>query len=237
MSTVLYCRNCPKIIVKGKLFCTQSCSAKYNNQLRAKRTDESKQRTSNTLRSKYQSGILTKPTPLINIKHGNCKKRTKSCQVCGVSFIGTAKSKTCGKECQKTILSKTSSDWLKKNRSHIRGSGNKSYMEKSFTLWLHQNQILRGFNGYLDEIHFYNKTTNKHGWIDFVFPRQKLIIELDGSHHKNRVNLDTIRDQHLEGRGWKVLRITHREYQKRTREPLVRQLLNLAALPGIEPGP
>lgn len=90
-------------------------------------------------------------------------------------------------------------------------------MEQSFREWLENLGIKHGVSGYLPEIQFYNPTTKKHGWADFVFPRLKLIIELDGSHHKNRRDLDHIRDVYLSNRGWSVLRIQHTEYRKKSR--------------------
>ena len=68
----------------------------------------------------------------------------------------------------------------------------------------------------------------KNGWADFVFPSRRVIIELDGSHHKKRKELDAVRDKHLtEVRGYTVIRIPHSEYTKGTRIEEIKQLLGL----------
>ena len=127
------------------------------------------------------------------------------------------------------------SKWLKENRSHLRGRSEPSYMEKSFAEWLENNGVAAGRQGYLTEVKFNIRGTDKRGWADFVFPRLKLIIELDGSHHKHRQELDDIRDQSLDARGWTVVRISHAEYRKGTRIGEIRELLGLEVPGGIEP--
>ena len=114
-------------------------------------------------------------------------------------------------------LSNKGKDRIAKNPStkFNRDSSRQSYMEHSFENWLKANNMIKGMKGYMTELHIYNKITNKHGWVDFVFPRHHLIVELDGSQHlrPDRIQLDLIRDNNLRLRGWKVLRISHKEYQ------------------------
>jgi very-short-patch-repair endonuclease len=100
-------------------------------------------------------------------------------------------------------------------------------MERSFTTWLISKGMSRGLSGFLSEIHFKNPETKKNGWADFVFPRRRLILELDGTHHRKRQHLDAARDEYLDQRGWKVVRITHAEYRSGSRIPEIQQLLGV----------
>ena len=88
-------------------------------------------------------------------------------------------------------------------------------MERTFVAWLESHGITKGIYGYWDQVHFKHKPNNKvkNGWADFLFVSRRLIIELDGSHHKSRKHLDEVRDAHLSSRrGYQVIRITHAEY-------------------------
>jgi very-short-patch-repair endonuclease len=68
----------------------------------------------------------------------------------------------------------------------------------------------------------------KNGWADFVFVSRRLVIELDGNHHKTRKHLDEIRDDHLSTRrGYTVIRITHSEYVKQTRLKQIEHVLGI----------
>ena len=113
------------------------------------------------------------------------------------------------------------------NRKKYKGNNSPSYMELSFRNWLLNNNFKENIHGFLTEIHFYNKLYKKHGWIDFLFPKLKLIIELDGNHHRYRKELDTIRDNYLLSKGYTVIRITHTEYTKRTRMNEICKLLGV----------
>lgn len=46
---------------------------------------------------------------------------------------------------------------------------------------------------------------------DFACVEAKLIIELDGAGHFERVNADTVRDERLSCAGWRVLRVGNHE--------------------------
>lgn len=53
---IKYCKKCGKPLCKSqKLFCSKSCAAKYNNTKRGKKTEEQKQRISQTLREGYKN--------------------------------------------------------------------------------------------------------------------------------------------------------------------------------------
>lgn len=85
----------------------------------------------------------------------------------------------------------------------------------------------RGIKGYLTEIHFINKDNGKNGWIDFIFPKLKIVIELDGTHHIKRQHLDKIRDDYLTGKGYHVIRISIKEYKNKSKIKEVKELLGI----------
>lgn len=205
------CNNNLLYINRRQKFCSRSCAAQFNNSERSPRTEESKLKTAISL-EKYQASIEKNPA--------YSKIYQLICNECNLPFSGRApKVKTCSKVCQSTMQGK----WLSKHRAHILGNGKKSYMEQSFEDWLTLNYSGRWY----DEIHFFNEESKKHGWADFVFPRKKLIIELDGSHHKKRKHLDDIRDEYLSRiRGYTVIRISHSEYKKQSKIEQINLLLN-----------
>jgi len=96
-------------------------------------------------------------------------------------------------------------------------------MEKSFEDWLIAHSI-----NFETEIHFKNHKLNKHYFADFVFHDLKLIIELDGSQHLKTVEKDRIRDEYITSEyGFTVVRITHREYQNKSKLSLICNLLGI----------
>lgn len=193
-------------------FCSRSCAATFNNKFRT-HTEQTKLKISKSLKS-----IKGPPRPP--------KTYNRKCENCHTHFqTPNKKKKFCSRKCRSTVASERTSEWLRNNRDHIRGPHKQSYMEKSFEDWLKQQGIKRGLSGYLTEVYFYNPTTRKNGWADFVFPRAKVIVELDGTHHQKRKELDKIRDNFLHSRGWDVIRITHKEYQKRTQVTKIKNIL------------
>jgi very-short-patch-repair endonuclease len=103
-------------------------------------------------------------------------------------------------------------------------------MERTFVAWLESHGIQKGIYGYWDQVHFKHAPDGKmkNGWADFVFVSRRLVIELDGNHHKTRKHLDEIRDDHLSTRrGYKVIRITHTEYVKQTRLKQIESVLGI----------
>ena len=79
-----------------------------------------------------------------------------------------------------------------------------------------------------------NKEINKFYFCDFVFPKIHLIIELDGSHHKNRNLLDKERDEYITRiRKYEIFRITQTDYQKGIWIDFIKE--KLEPLAGLEP--
>jgi very-short-patch-repair endonuclease len=51
-------------------------------------------------------------------------------------------------------------------------------------------------------------------WIvDFACPQQMLVVEVDGGYHDNVAENDLKRQEHLESRGWKVIRFSDRDVE------------------------
>lgn len=151
-----------------------------------------------------------------------------SCKFCNTAFIRPKSSQItfCSKECRKTSASICSTERLKKFNYRYQLKGKASYLERSFREWLEGKGIEEGLNGFLTEIHFYNKQNKRHGYCDFVFPRAKTIVELDGTTHRNTIEKDKTRDEHLASRGWTTLRITHKEYKNKTKLNEVLKILD-----------
>lgn len=184
-------------------FCNASCAATHNNKSRT-HSDDTKQKISHSVKKSLADNPRPPrpPRPLLcrwpRKDPSDPVTHINTCLMCKTHFGTTNKTKKyCDKPCRIRAASKRQSEFLRKNRAHIRGPHKQSYMESTFEKWLTTHGIFRGLSGYLPEVYFYNKNSNKNGWADFVFPRKRLIIELDGSHHKNRKELDRIRDAHL----------------------------------------
>jgi very-short-patch-repair endonuclease len=60
-------------------------------------------------------------------------------------------------------------------------------------------------------IHFRRQHAVGNYIIDFCAPRHHLIVELDGSPHRDQKEFDAERTTYLEGRGFRVLRIWNSE--------------------------
>ena len=82
-----HCLQCGKELKYGQLkFCSNSCSASFNNKLREPMSDEVREKISNTLKNK-------------NNKKAIKEKAKKYCLICGRELIGRIKS-YCSKECR-----------------------------------------------------------------------------------------------------------------------------------------
>ena len=155
--------------------------------------------------------------------------KRNQCVVC--TTIIETKRLTCSAGCLKERHKQNSANNLRRNRHKYQGPHQRSWMERSFAEWLEQHGIEKGLYGYIEQVHFKHRVDarTKNGWADFVFVSRRLIIELDGSHHRNRVEFDKVRDEHLTTkRGYIVIRITHQEYQRQTRLAEIEKLLEIS---------
>ena len=112
----------------------------------------------------------------------------------------------------KQQMSKKRSAWLSipGNRKNY-GRHKKSWMEMCFEKWLGDNKI----EGWESEKHFRNLVENKNYFSDYCFEDKKLIIELDGTQHLKTIEKDKIRDEFLSSLGYKVIRISHKNFKER----------------------
>jgi len=74
----------------------------------------------------------------------------------------------------------------------------------------------------LIDMQFYRQKPIGDYIVDFYAPKAKLVVEVDGSQHKEREQLekDKIRDEFLMGADLKVLRFNNNEVLKNTEEVL-----------------
>jgi very-short-patch-repair endonuclease len=186
-------------------FCSHSCAARYNNALR----DYS----------------IIKVGP----KKGNNKKppytRISWCVICGIIFGAKyhRRPKTCSKECTIRLLKNlTSTKEFHDKVKHNRGRHKRSYMESSFQQWLDAHIKIE----YIMEYQIYNKELKKYYYADFYFPTKSLIIELDGTQHKNTIEADSIRDNYIRSLGLTIIRVSYYEYKKKLKIPLIVSLLS-----------
>lgn len=208
------CKNCNCDLdyeKRNNIFCSRSCSSIYNNFKRLPRTYESKLKTK-------QSCKLHR----LNLG-AYCKLNIKTCIFCNNIFFNP-KRKTCSESCYHALLSKNASEKLRciSNRKNY-GRHKKSYLELSFINWMKQNNIK---HEYISEKQFYNDELKKNYYVDFFFPNLNLVIELDGTQHKNTVEKDKIRDEFLKRKfNLLIIRITYKEYQDKSKLKLIRSLL------------
>ena len=215
-----YCYCCQLAIPftqKANKFCSHNCSATFNNASRAPRTSESKLKTSRSV------SLVNKELYLAYSKIQFC-----ACEVCQSRYVYGSPTSYSARFCSKSCRLKSASAKMSLRLANPLyrknyGRGKKSYMEQSFETWLKSYSI-----EFETEVHFRNYTLNKSYFADFVFRDLKLIIELDGSQHLKTAGNDKIRDDYIKDKyGFTVLRISHYEYQQKSKLPLVCDLLNI----------
>ena len=205
------CKKCGSVIdyfqrKSAKEYCSSSCSAKHTQLNKSRGNYKTKQSMNNC-----------PPKP----KYRNCKN-------CSIEFRTIKNNKYCSDDCRKIKLSeKMKHNALMYNYQSHRNPYRQSYLESSFEQWLMQNNYKKGIKGYLTEVCFKNKEHNKIGRLDFLFPKLKVIIELDGTQHNYTIDKDKIRDKYLESRGYIVIRITHKEYKNKTKIDYIKRILDI----------
>lgn len=217
-------KNCPQCKAehtKNGKFCSQSCSATYNNKNRDKYIYEkisNKNKISNKGNIPWNKGS-SKKLKLESIKFPYTK--VSVCTIC--NKYHTKIGKTCSDTCYKKQLSisvRNSGYEFAKNR----GRHKKSYLEESFENWL----LSHNYHNFIPEHKIKNTHEKKVYYADFYFPDKNLIIELDGSQHKNTIEKDRQRDEYIKKYyGLKIIRITHKEYRLKSRTEEIKSLLNI----------
>lgn len=135
--------------------------------------------------------------------------------------------KTCSKECQNVLFKHSIHKAYENgyNPQLNRGRHKRSFIEQSFENW-----ILLEYPNLEFELErpFKNNEEGKYYYTDFFFPTLKLVIELDGSQHKDTVKYDQHRDQFLETTyDIKVYRISVSDYTKKTKINEIKHLLSI----------
>lgn len=207
------CKVCDKS-TPNKNVCSKTCAGKVvkkkcNNYKPSEKTEAGIKKISEAMK-KYHAG--RRPKILSRRKQ---EELEGNCRICNTPIKKARK--TCSDNCKRIYSSRIQSEYMRNNQHKYAGRRKASWMEVSFSSWLAKKNICKGMSGYLTEVYFWNPDTKKNGWADFVFPRKRLIIELDGSHHRGREALDNIRDKYLRSRGWNVIRVTYNEYQEKSR--------------------
>ena len=201
------------ISVGGKLMCSTS----------ANKCPVNSSKNSEKLKDSYSSGIRKPATEVYSnlpeetklrmrwnkgLTKADCSSLARP-ELIGKRFGASLHGHT---EESKRKISIARSAWLKKseNRANL-GRFKKSWMEETFEKYLNDNGIV----DWISEKHFYSNVTNKNYYVDFLFEKKKLIIELDGTQHRYSVEHDRQRDEWFRSIGYKVTRVPVDEFKRR----------------------
>lgn len=194
------CLLCGKILKYGqKKFCSNSCSAIYNNRLRVV-SENTKKKISNSLKQR-------------NRNRHKYDYIERSCKICGHIFkiyrdeLGNfSKKSVCSDECKhqlmilagktayhKSVENGTHKSWISRNVS--------SYAEKFFENVLNNNNIpyIREF--YIKDLKYFLDFKININGVD-------IDLEIDGKQHEKMVEHDKKRDIQLKKLGFIVYRIS-----------------------------
>ena len=197
------CLQCNKELFNNNKFCSQSCSATYNN-----------------FRKDYTN---YKPGPKPGFKPKNAKPKytkVKRCIIC--KKFHPRQGLTCGPECKSKYLSikqreRIDNGW---NPQEHRCRSKPSFLEKSFE----ERLISIEYKDYIKNKTF--RCGKKLYFGDFFFPSKNILVELDGKQHENSIEYDTIRDNLIkEYYGVETIRITYKEYMAKSKIDIILQLL------------
>lgn len=208
-----HCLKCGVILgynQRSNKFCTTSCSASYTNA----RKDYTKIKTG------PKPGYIPHTCYMKNPPY----TKIYQCIICRKYHPNTGK--TCSSQCKSKLLSNRMKQAIfnghdpKKNR----GRHKRSWLETSFESWLIENNI----TNFITEHPFKRHDQIKTYFADFYFPNINLIIELDGTQHANTKEYDQQRDQYISDRyHLEIIRISHTEYQQKTKLILVQNKLGI----------
>ena len=210
------CKTCQKQIPyekRSNTFCNSSCAAFNSNKKRGLKSKETREKLS----------LASKLFYLPKTKIQFCQ-----CEYCGINFVWNDITKGtlrfCSKNCSKQFISNLASERLKNTPVREKYErGRKSYMEQSFEDWLNEYSI-----SFQMEKHYYNFELKKNYYVDFYFPQFNLVIELDGTQHRNNLEKDKIRDEFLSRiHKLNVVRISHKEFVKKLKYDEICELLNI----------
>ena len=204
------CKNCDNNIPYEKknrgLFCSRSCSGRYNNIKRGKHTEETNKKISekltgrtlsdeHALKAKTTLGNLTKEqienrNKAVKKAWENPELRKRASEISKNRVVSDITRKKISDKMQERIKNGVHKGWSKRNIP--------SYPEKFFMKVLNNNNIEYEFE----------KKEGKY-FIDFAILNKKIALEIDGSQHKriDRKESDIKKDIFLKENGWVVYRI------------------------------
>lgn len=203
------CLCCGKLLKYGqKKFCSNSCSATYNNKLRIVSEDTKKKISESLKRNNQNKRIKNSQNKYLQYS----EYITKACKICGClfkvyrnKFGNFSKKSVCSDECRHQLMilaGKTAYKKSKENGTHKPWMTRNisSYAEKFFENVLDNNNI-----SYIRE--FYVKDLKY--FLDFKINMNGINIdlEIDGKQHERTTDHDKKRDVQLKKLGYIVYRI------------------------------
>lgn len=208
-----YCLYCGKKIEyerRGAKFCNQSCANSYNNIKRGPRTEEEKQKISESIKRGIKEHRYVLRNQYSIYEYGENRERKpketlRICIICGKEFLGYTK--TCSPEClhQSRVNAGKNGIEISKNKGTWKSWQSRnitSYAEKFWKQVLDNNNI-----SYTREFFF-----DKKYFLDFMIVKNGKIVdlEIDGHQHNydDRREHDIERDQYLKDKGVFVYRVS-----------------------------
>lgn len=192
------CKHCNTTILPSKhkkIFCSQSCAAKFNNLNRAPRTLESKKKTSATLKKLFKTGVISMPTPPKRYPYPYTKLYgTYQCHSCYKSFWQTSYGqKCCSIPCRDNIRSQNKCKKLQLvyyNKNNNTTVNLQSTWEVKIATWLDNNNI--AWTRPTTRVRWYDTTLQKNRTYlpDFYLPKYNYYLDV-----KNPVKMKEDKDK------------------------------------------
>lgn len=225
-----YCEYCEKKLPFEKRFakcCNQSCGSSLGNKKKGLRSEETKQKISNTL----VEGIKQHKYKLAN-QYGEYVYGIRKCicKYCNKEFESNKFQKYCSDECRQKSISKQMSLLRQKEIQNGIFQGWKSrnilsYPEKFWKNVLDKNNI-----EYITNYPVKQENNINNWFLDFFIEKNniKIDLEIDGKQHKyiDRYESDKIRDLYLKSLGYIVYRIDWNEINTDNGKKLMEEKIN-----------
>ena len=209
---------------KEKTTCSYECSNTYFADIR--HTDESKEKTSNSLNYYHQiNGTTQEP---ITKCCPECSKVFQTYKVPQIYCSGSCARKASWKneEYRNNLVSQVNQ---RVASGQHKGCASRAKLEPSFPEKI-TIQILNELSIKLEREHKVDKW-----FIDFADVNRKIAIEIDGKQHEwsERKASDEVKDAHLISQGWRVHRIKWKKLTVETRQELKNKLEEILTGPGV----
>lgn len=227
-----YCEYCGKKLSFEKRFakcCNQSCGSALGNKKKGARSEETKQKISNT----FFEGIKQHKYKLAN-QYGEYVYGVRKCicKYCNKEFESNKFQKYCSDECRQKSISKQMSLLRQKEIQNGTFQGWKSrnitsYAEKFWKQVLDNNDI-KHIREQLVE--YGNSGNGERYFLDFYIEinNRKIDLEIDGKQHlyEDRKEHDKIRDEYIKSKGIEVYRISWNEINSENGKQLMQEKIN-----------